>query len=117
MKRALLLVAGLMLIGTPAIAGADLTAKKYPVNSGGIKAQVIEVTNKGDKPITIMGAEVNRGSCQSWTKLTVQEEFGDGKVKPRLLKFGETFTQVTWGQCNILEITLDTDQGKLTLSW
>jgi len=117
LKTALSLAAGLILIGTPAMAGAELTAQKYPVVSGGIRAQLIEVINKGDTPITIKGAEVNRGNCQSWTKLTTQEQFGDGKAKPRLLNFGDTFTQVTWSQCNILEITLETDQGKFTLSW
>jgi len=99
------------------MAAPKLTAKKYPIVSYGTESQEIDITNTGDTPITIKGASVNRGSCHSWTKLIYKNGFADLKTKPRQLNFGETFTQFAQSQCNVIEVSLDTDQGEITFNW
>jgi hypothetical protein len=103
--------------GSQAMAEPKLTAKKYPIVSYGTENLEIDITNTGDTPVTIKGVSVNRGNCHSWTKLIPKNGFADLKTKPRQLKFGETFTQFAQIQCDVIEVSLDTDQGEITFTW
>lgn len=69
-------------------------------SSGYADVLKISVTSKTDGPITVMGIIINRGNCHVlWD------------TQPFTLRYGETHSVSINNDCDVLEVTLQTDSG------
>jgi len=96
------------------LASPDLIIQKNNNN-------VIILTNKGSKPVTIRGATVNgRSDCKTGTTSLGESNgyavIGPLRFEPTVLKVGDQLEVYTAG-CNVIRAEVETDQGSETYTF